>query len=157
MTRSIELTSKKKVNYNVVATWLCHVILLVIRSNNILLSPPIAFAYCFVPDNSTFWYTKPYSSIVENWFPILYCWKTYQPLFYFVGKCFLCHPTVVLISIYQYPIYWDATFFDSIPLEFGLPLIALQLRNDNAFIDLFSSQVGGLQCGKEASSIHTKL
>ena len=53
--------------YNVMATWLCHVISLVIISNDIPLSPPIGLTHCFVPDNSPFWYTKRHSSIVGNW------------------------------------------------------------------------------------------
>ena len=51
----------------------------------------------------------------------------------------------------------DAIFFDPILLGFGPPLIALQMRADDAFIDPFSSQVGGLRCGEEESSIHMKL
>ena len=75
-------------------------------------------------------------------------------------KCILvptCHLTIVLISTNQYSICWDVTFLDSIPLGFGWLLIALQLQADNAFIDPFPSQVGGLWCGEEVSSIHTKL
>ena len=48
------------------ATWPYHVISLVITSNDISLSPSIAFTYRLVPDGSLFWYTKPYSSIVGN-------------------------------------------------------------------------------------------
>ena len=51
---------------NVVATWPCHVISLVIIPNNIALSPPIALTYYLVLDGSPFWYTKPHSSIVGN-------------------------------------------------------------------------------------------
>ena len=42
-------------------------------------------------------------------------------------------------------------------LGFGPSLIALQLQANDAFIDLFLSQVGGLRCGEEESSIYMKL
>ena len=71
--------------------------------------------------------------------------------------CWDAHPIAVSISTHQYPICWDATFFNLILLRFGPPLIALQLRADDTFINPFSSQVGDLRCGEEASSIHTKL
>ena len=158
---------KKKGNCNVVATWFHHVISLVIPSNDIPLNLPIALTYCLIPDGSLFWYTKPHLSIIGNRLPILHCWEVHKPLSHllrsplaailFVGKRSLHYPTAVLISTHQYPIDWDATFFDSISLGFGSPLIALQLWADDAFINLFLSQVGGLRCGGEASSIHTKL
>ena len=56
----------EQVKCNVVATWPRHVISLVIIPNNIPLSPPIALAYCLVPDGSLFQYTKPHSTIVGN-------------------------------------------------------------------------------------------
>ena len=68
MTRLTKIALKKKGNCNVVATWPRHVILLVITSNNISLSPPIALTHCLIPDGSPFWYTKPHSSIVGNRF-----------------------------------------------------------------------------------------
>ena len=43
-----------------------HMISLVITSNNILLSPPIALAYHLVPDGLPFQYTKPHSFIIEK-------------------------------------------------------------------------------------------
>ena len=67
MTHSMELAPKKEDNCNVVAMWPCYVISLVIISNDILVSPPIALAYCLVPNGSFFWYTKSYLSIVGNW------------------------------------------------------------------------------------------
>ena len=67
MTCSTKLAPKKEGNCNVVGTWPRHMILLIIISNDISLSSPIAFTHCLVPNGSLFWYTKPHSSIVENW------------------------------------------------------------------------------------------
>ena len=83
---SMELTPKKEGNYNVVATWPCHVILLVITSNNILLSLPIALTYYFIPDGSLFWYTKSYSSIIKNCFLYTALLKSALAVILFVGK-----------------------------------------------------------------------
>ena len=68
MTRLTKLAPKKESNCNVVAMWLCHVILLVIIPNSIPLSAIIAFTYCLVPNGSPFWYNKPDLSIVGNRF-----------------------------------------------------------------------------------------
>ena len=62
------------------ATWPRHVILFVVKSNDISLSPLIALTYCFAPDGSPFWYTKPHSFLVGNWFSTLHCWETHKPL-----------------------------------------------------------------------------
>ena len=43
-----------------------YVIMLAITSNDIPLSPLIAFVYHFVPDDSPFQYTKPHPFIVEK-------------------------------------------------------------------------------------------
>ena len=48
MTRLIELAPKKEGNCHVIAIWPRHMISLVIPSNDILPSPPIALIYCFV-------------------------------------------------------------------------------------------------------------
>ena len=93
MTRSMELAPKKKGNCNVVATWPRHMISLVIISNDIPLSPPIALTYYLVPDGSPFQYTKPHSAIFGNWLSYiaviekptscyLICWETLPPSSY---------------------------------------------------------------------------
>ena len=43
-----ELILKKENNCNIIAMWFYHVILLVIISNNIPLSPPIVLTYHFI-------------------------------------------------------------------------------------------------------------
>ena len=163
----MEFAPKKKDNYNIVAMWPHYMILLIVTSNDIPLSPSIALAYYLVPDGSFFGTLNLIHLLLE--IGILYCiieklisrylicWKAYQQLSYFVGKRFFHHPTAVLISTHQHPICWDATFFDSIPLRFGSPLIALQLRLDDTFIDPFPSLVSSLRFGKKAFLIHTKL
>ena len=128
-----------------------HVISLVITSNDIPLSPPIALTYRPIPDGSPSRLT-----FLVHQTSFIYCWKSASYIA-FVGKHSLCYPTVISISTHQHLICWNAIFFDPILLGFRPPLIALQLRADDAFIDPFSSQVGGLRCGEEASSIHTKL
>ena len=47
----MNLIFKKEGNYNIVVTWPCHVITLVIISNNIPLSPSIALIYNFFLPN----------------------------------------------------------------------------------------------------------
>ena len=128
-----------------------HVISLVITSNDIPLNLPIVLTYHLVPDGSPLRLT-----FLVHQTSFIYCWELASYIA-FVGKHSLRHPTAVSISTHQHPICWGATFFDLILLGFEPPLIALQLRADDAFIDPFSSQVGGLRCGEEASLIHTKL
>ena len=139
------------------ATWPHYVISLVISSNDILLSLPIALTYCLILDGPSFQYTKSYSSICWKLASYIVLLRSLLVAILFIGKRSLHHPTAVLISTHQHPICWDITFFDLIPLGFESPLIALQLQADDVFIDLFSSQIGSLRCGKEASLIHTKL
>ena len=63
-----------------------HVILLVITSNNIPPSPPIALAYHLVLDDSPFQYTKPYLSIIEKRTSrYLICWETLHLSLYLLG------------------------------------------------------------------------
>ena len=60
-----------------------HVILLVITSNDIPLSPLIVLTYHLIPDGSPFWYTKPHPSIIEkrtSRYPI--CRKALHPSLY---------------------------------------------------------------------------
>ena len=84
---------------NVVATWPRHIILLVIISNNIPLSLPIALTYCLVFDCSPFWYTKPYLSIIENRFSYITLLKSPPAAISFVEKRFFCYHTLLeLIS-----------------------------------------------------------
>ena len=84
----------------------------------------------------------------------IYCWESASYIAFlrrppavilFVGKRSLRHPIAVLTSTHQYPIYWDATFFDSIPLGFGSLFIVLQLRADDVFINLFPARL--VACG----------
>ena len=77
---------------NVVATWPHHVILLVIISNDIPLSPPITLTYYLVPDSWPFWYTKPYSSIIGNYPSYIALLKSAPAVILFVGKRTGCHP-----------------------------------------------------------------
>ena len=137
--------------------WPHHVISLVIPSNNILLSPPIALTYCLVPDGSSFQYTKTYSSICWESASYIALLRSLPATILFVRKRFFRHLTAILISTHQHPICWDATFLDSILLGFGSPLIVLQLQANDTFINLFSSQVGSLRCSKEAFLIYIKL
>ena len=73
---------------NVVATWPCHMISLVITLNDISLSPPIALTYHFDPDSLPFQCTKPHSSI---------CWES--TLFHHIAETLpTVIPTVILLS-----------------------------------------------------------
>ena len=90
--------------YNIVAIWPHHVILLVIISNNILLSLPIAFIYCFVFNSSSFQYIKPHLSIVGNQLSYIVLLKSASAAILFIWKCFFRHLTAILIFIYQHPI-----------------------------------------------------
>ena len=130
---------------------------LIILSNNILLSLPIALTYQLVSNSSSFQYTKPHSSIVGNRLSYIVLLRSALAAIIFVRKRFFRHLTMVLIFTHQYPIYWDAIFFDSILLEFRSPFIAFQLRANDMVIDPFSSEVGDLQCSREVSSVHTKF
>ena len=114
---------------NVVATWPRHVISLIIISNNIPLSPLIAFTYRLVPDGSLFWYTKPYSSIVGNRLSYIALLRSPPAAIPFVEKRSLRYPTAVLIPIHQHPICWDATLFDRIPLGSRSSLKALRFAS----------------------------
>ena len=88
------------------ATWLCHVILLIITSNIIPLSPPIAFTYHLVSDGSLFWYTKLYLSIIGNCFSYIVLLKSILAVIPFVGKHTICHYTLLgLISPFPLPSY----------------------------------------------------
>ena len=73
----------------------------------------------------------------------------------------LLHKYILILTcylIYQHLIYWDAIFLNSIPLKFDLSLIASQLPVHDAIIDLFFSQVSGLQCsGKKNFDPHKVL
>ena len=77
-----------------------YMILLIIISNNILLSPSIAFTYHLITNNLFIKYTKFYLSIIEN------------RLFFIVllKSTLACHLTIVLISTHQYAIYWSLIF-----------------------------------------------
>ena len=84
----MEFMPKKEGNYNVVAMWLCYVILLVIILNNISLNPPIALTYYFVLDGLFFQYTKSHLFI---------CWEL--TLFYHIAETLLAVvSTVILLS-----------------------------------------------------------
>ena len=87
---------------NGMVTWPHHVISLVILTNNILLSLPIALTYHFVPDSSSFWYTKPHLSIVGNWLAYITLLRSAPATILFVLKCFLRHLTTVSIPTHQH-------------------------------------------------------
>ena len=129
--RSTELAPKKEGNYNVVATWPCHMISLVIISNNIPLSLPIALTYCLVSDSSLFRYTKPHSSIIRNWPFYIALLRSPPAAIPFVEKRFLRHP-------YRHPIIFPFVGKQSSLIwfrwGFRYPLIALQLLADDLVI-----------------------
>ena len=100
MMRPTELMPKKKGNCNVVATWPHHVILLVIISNDISLSLPIAFTYCLIPDGSPFQYTKPHSSIIGNWFSYIALLRSIPAAIPSVGKRTSRYPSVILLQFW---------------------------------------------------------
>ena len=127
--RLTELAPKKEGNCNVMATWPCHVISLVIISNNIPLSLPIALTYRLVLDGSPFWYTKLHSSIVGNWLSYIALLRSPPAAIPFVEKRSLRHLTAVSIPIYQHSICWDVTLLDRILLGSRSPLKALQFAS----------------------------
>ena len=126
------------------AIWPYYLISLVIISSNIPLNLPIALIYHLVPNDSSFWYIKPHLSIVRNWFSYIVLLGSASAAISFIEKRFFRYLTMVLISTHQHFIYWDATFFNSILLGFWSPFITLQLQVDDAVINLFPSQIGGL-------------
>ena len=92
-------------------------ILLVITSNNILLSPLIAFAYHLVLDGSLFWYTKPHPSIVEKCtsrYPIY--WKALHPLLYLLGFTSFSLPPLLLPYNY-WAVGYTSLFWIKPPVE----------------------------------------
>ena len=68
------------------ATWPRHVALIVIISNNISLSPPIAIINHLVSDNSPFWYTKLHLSIIKNQPSYIELLRSALAIILFVGK-----------------------------------------------------------------------
>ena len=118
-------------NYNVVATWPRHVISLVIIPNNILLSPPIAYTYCLVPDGSPFRYTKPHSSIVGNWLSYIALLESPPAAIPFVEKRTSRYSSVILLQFWflltNIPFCWDSTFLHPDLLGFGSPHKVLRL------------------------------
>ena len=89
---------------NIVVTWSRHVILLIIISNNILLSPPITLTYHLIYEDSFFWYIKSHSFIIGNWFSYIALLKNTSATILFIGKCSFYYSTSILISIHQHPI-----------------------------------------------------
>ena len=77
------------------ATWPCHVISLVIPSNDIPLSLPITLTYYLVPDGSSFWCTIPYSSIIGNCLSYIVLLKSPLAAILFVEKRSLRHPSIL--------------------------------------------------------------
>ena len=98
--RSTKLVPKKESNCNVVSTWPHHVISLVIKSNNISLSPPIALTYCLVSDGSSFQYTKLHSSIVGNRLFYIALLRSLPAAIPFVGKRISRYPSVILLQFW---------------------------------------------------------
>ena len=128
MIRLTELALKKEGNCYVVATWLCHVISLVITSNNTPLSLPIALTYCLVSDGSPFRYTKPHLSIIGNWLLTLHCWESPPAAISFIEKptsCYLIYWKALPLSFYyNFDIYsptshllgYDFPWFNSVEI-----------------------------------------
>ena len=85
---STELAPKKKGNCNVVATWLRHVILLVITSNNIPLSPTVALSIALFL----------ISHFMIHQTPFIYCWESV--FLYWIVEKWTSH----------YSICWEALF-----------------------------------------------
>ena len=73
-------------------TWPRHVILLVISTNNILLSLSIAFTYHLVLDSSIFDILNPIHLFLGIGFPTLHCWEAHQLLFYLLRSA----PSIIL-------------------------------------------------------------
>ena len=71
---------------------------LVIISNNIPLSLPIALTYCLVLDGSPFWYTKPHSSIVGNRLSYIALLRSPPAAIPFVGKRTSRYPSIILLQ-----------------------------------------------------------
>ena len=122
------MISLQKIICNVVATWPRHMISLVIPPNDIPISPAIALTYCL--NGSPFWYTKPHSSIIQNWPSYIAFLRSPQAAILFVGKRSLRHPTAVSISTHQYLVCWDSIFLHLNLLGFGSPHKILQLMKD---------------------------
>ena len=117
------------------ATWPRHVISLVIISNNILLSPPIALTYCLIPDGSPFQYTKSHLSIVGTWLSYIALLRSLSAAIPFVGKRSHHHPTIFPFVGKRPSLIWFCWGSRS-------PFIALQLQaNDLVIIQINSSQV----------------
>ena len=128
---AIELVPKKEGNSNIMAIWPCHVILLVISSNNIPLSLPIAFTYHLISDNSLFQYIKAYQSIIENCVFYIALLRSIPAVILFVEKHTIRHhillrltssPLFFLLPFYNYwavgfkiAISWFKDFFRSCP------------------------------------------
>ena len=79
-------------------------ILLVIISNDILLSLSITFTYYLIPDSSFFQYIKSHLFVVENWFSYIALLKLTPTAIRFVEKRFFYHIIAISISTHQYPI-----------------------------------------------------
>ena len=106
-------------------------ILLIIISNNILLSLPIALTNHFIPDGSLFWYTKSHLSIVGNCLSYIALLKSTLATILFFKKCTIYHYTLLrlIFSSFLLPflpynywavgfkmaISWSRTFFESYP------------------------------------------
>ena len=77
--------------------WPYHVILFIIRSNNIPLNLPMVLIYHLVFNSSLFQYTKPHSSIIENWFSFIVLLKCTSPLLHFWEVHQLVILTIILL------------------------------------------------------------
>ena len=139
MTRLTELAPKKESNCNVVAIWPRHMILLVISSNDILLSLLIALIYCL--DGSFFWYTKPHSSIVGNRFSYIALFRSPPAAILFVKKLTwrysICWEALPLSSYYLL-IYWETTFLDLILL--GIYISSHSLTIASQWLNYYTDQ-----------------
>ena len=93
------------------ATWPCHVILLIIISNNISLSLPIVLTYHFFPDGSSFWYTKPHLSIIGNWLSFIALLKRTNLLSHY-GKA---HQVVIFTIIFTVILLFSHLLENNLP------------------------------------------
>ena len=85
-------------------------ILLIIISNNILLSLLIAFIYYFIFISLFFLYTKSYLSIIGNWFFYITLLKNLPAIILLLRNIYNYYFIAILIFTSQHSIYSNLTF-----------------------------------------------
>ena len=117
------------------ATWPRYVILLVIISNDIPRSLPIALTCCLIPDGSLFQYTKPHLSIVRNRLSYIALLRSLPAAIPFVGKRSYRHSIIFSFVRKWLSLIWFRWRSRSL-------FISLQLQADNlVIIQINPSQV----------------